>query len=707
MFVRMNILTVALLRCSTTKAMPKVSVVTALFNRSRFLRPRVASILQQTLRDFEWIVMDDHSTDGTFERFYRMTRSDRRVMVFRNASNMGQGLTTKKGFELASGEYIYVTDDDDACHPTFLERMITLLDAHPWVGLAYCRHLWMDAKGGTWASWPPRRGYVRPGEAEFRRLLRANYIHSPSSILRQEAAHRAAVFNTFVPPIYVDYHMYLKTCLVSDVAFLAEPLAYYRVHAAQIMKTKLERADFVARQEKDTFDLLEDVFAHLPEDRRSLRCLEQAALWYAADNLRWDFARIQRQGATEKASALEAVVLRRVPGYPIARLRPGAIARTVLGMREAGLRLVKRATYVAPTRPERDRDAALLARDGERAPIGTNARPADSFQRLSRAPDRRPDYARSVSVIVCVRDQADALDACLTQLIQLRCPERTALEVVVVDNRSSDNARGVVDHHRNRSRIPLRYVLEPVHGLSRARNRGIRSTCGDLIAFLDADCLATTDWIVNICAEFEAHPTASIVGGRVELYDPRDRSVTTKRTKHHELLTEVGQLDGFLHGCNFALRRDVVETIGLYDVRLGKGGAIPSAEDADLVYRAFRAGRKVIYSPNCVVYHNHGRRTTKAQDALLRQYRIGTGAIRMKHALAGDPAMLAWTLREYRRRIAAAAGAVWRTPETGRRQFQELGQYLLGAILYFRCRRLATDTEPHDQHEASSRARAA
>ena len=99
--------------------MPKVSVVTALYNRSRYLRPRVESIRQQTFRDFEWIVIDDHSTDGTFEQFQRLTRSDRRILLLRNAANIGQGLTTKKAFDLARGEYIYLADADDVCHPLF------------------------------------------------------------------------------------------------------------------------------------------------------------------------------------------------------------------------------------------------------------------------------------------------------------------------------------------------------------------------------------------------------------------------------------------------------------------------------------------------------------------------------------------------------------------------------------------------------------
>jgi glycosyltransferase involved in cell wall biosynthesis len=662
--------------------MPKVSVITALYNRSRFLWPRVESIVQQTLRDFEWIVIDDHSTDATFERFVRLTRSDRRILALRNARNIGQGPTTRKAFDLARGEYIYLTDDDDACHPTFLERMVGLLDAHPNLGLAYCGHRFMDARGGVWGGWPPRAGYLRSGEAEFRALLRRCHIRSPTSVLRRAAFERAAGFRTFVPPHNVDYHSYLKVCLVADAAFLGEPLAYYRLHPDQSRKSKFKSGDVVAVQERDSFDLISDVFRHLPADRRHLAELEREALWAAADSLLFSLLRLRREGMGETARALEAMICRRLPDYPIRRLRPGPIRMARLQGREIGLGLLRRATYVPPARPERRPDASAGAREQ------LVARAAGS------APAEADRAVGSVSIIVCVRDQAEALDACLDRLVRLQPPERAEVEIVVVDNRSLDQARRVVERPRPGARFPIRYLLEPVPGLARARNRGVRSVRSEVVAFLDADCLAAADWIARICEEFDADPHASILGGRVELYDRRDRNVTIKGTTHRQVMAAVGQLDGFLHGCNFAFRRRVVETIGLFDVRLGKGGPARSAEDADFVYRGFRAGLKVAYSPLCVVAHNHGRRTPAAEDALRRIYRIGTGAVRTKHALAGDRAMLAWAVQDYLRCLRAALRATIGHGERDRPRLRQLAHYLLGAALFLRYRHLASDSEP-------------
>ena len=329
--------------------MPKVSIITALYNRSRYLRPRAQSILQQTFRDFEWIVIDDHSTDDTFERFDRLTRSDRRVLALRNAANIGQGPTTRKAFELARGDYVYLTDDDDLCEPTFLERMVALLDARPDVGLAYCGHRYIDGRGGTWNGWPPRRQSPwRSGAAEFRALLRCCHIQSPCSIIRRVAAERAGVFRTFVPPSYVDYHLCLKTCLAADVAFVAEPLVAYRIHADQATRLNLARADFLARQEMDSFDLVEDLFAHLPDDRGALAGLRSEGLWYAAERLRPFFRLMRRLGQVDNARALQAVVRRRVPDYPLARLDPGPVGAIGPALQETLVRALRRATYRPP-----------------------------------------------------------------------------------------------------------------------------------------------------------------------------------------------------------------------------------------------------------------------------------------------------------------------------------------------------------------------
>lgn len=91
-----------------------------------------------------------------------------------------------------------------------------------------------------------------------------------------------------------------------------------------------------------------------------------------------------------------------------------------------------------------------------------------------------------------------------------------------------------------------------------------------------------------------------------------------------------------MHGCNMIIGRPVFERVGLFDVRLGAGTALRSAEDIDLLYRAFKAGVPISYDPDLVVFHHHGRTSLAEVDKLMHDYVVGYGAFAMKHLLDGD-----------------------------------------------------------------------
>ena len=115
------------------KKYPKVSVVTAMYNHKPYLRRRVDSILNQTFQDWEWIIVDDCSLDGSFEFAQELTRHDSRITVLQNDTNCHIAQTNQRGIDLACGEFLYRTDSDDYCADTFLERMCAVLDQNPQV----------------------------------------------------------------------------------------------------------------------------------------------------------------------------------------------------------------------------------------------------------------------------------------------------------------------------------------------------------------------------------------------------------------------------------------------------------------------------------------------------------------------------------------------------------------------------------------------
>jgi len=241
--------------------------------------------------------------------------------------------------------------------------------------------------------------------------------------------------------------------------------------------------------------------------------------------------------------------------------------------------------------------------------------------------------AVDVSVIVCTRDRSEALARLLERLEHLVVPDGLRWELIIVDNASTDNTASMLASVQ--SPLPMRVVQERIPGLSRARNAGIAAARGDLLLFTDDDCLPDARWLATVREEFSRAPSLDVLGGRVELFDQRDRPTTTRTSRERGEISVAFNLDGII-GCNLSVRRSALAAIGPFDVGLGGGTGAGAGEDVDFVYRGLRAGLRVEYSPDALVYHNHGRRTDAQVRALTRAYTVARGAIFCKYVMAGD-----------------------------------------------------------------------
>jgi len=238
-----------------------------------------------------------------------------------------------------------------------------------------------------------------------------------------------------------------------------------------------------------------------------------------------------------------------------------------------------------------------------------------------------------ISVIVCTRNRAKSLGKCFEALLALKL-EGIALELIVVDNGSSDDTKSVISELQNRALFPVRYIHEPKTGLSHARNSGLNQSSADVILFTDDDCYVAPDWVQAAAGIFRTGEP-KLVGGRIELFNKKHLPITIKTDMVGEQLASTASIFGFIHGANFGFTRAVVNAIGLFDVRLGAGTKLKAAEDTDFVYRAFVAGIPVFYDPSMAVSHDHGRSTQQEKHHIEHGYRVGQGAMLAKYALAG------------------------------------------------------------------------
>ncbi|MFN3512261.1 MAG: glycosyltransferase family 2 protein [Phenylobacterium sp.] len=245
-----------------------------------------------------------------------------------------------------------------------------------------------------------------------------------------------------------------------------------------------------------------------------------------------------------------------------------------------------------------------------------------------------------ISVIVATRNRAGQVAPALESIVAAaQGAPAVEVEVVLVDNGSTDETAAVVAAEA--TRCPLRVIpaMEPEPGLSRARNLGLQKATGDVIAFTDDDCRMTPAYFADLARHYRKLEGPFVLGGRVELGDPADLPFTIKTDDQPARLGGEVHPGGFVHGANMTAPREVFDLVGRFDVRFGAGGRFQSAEDTDFLVRARRAGVPVLYAPDMAVRHFHGRRTLAEVRKLSRAYQLGNGALLAKHWRA-DPMLL-------------------------------------------------------------------
>lgn len=111
--------------------MPRVSVLMSVFNREKTVARAIDSILAQTFRDFEFIICDDGSSDGSLRILEEYAQRDSRIVVIRNEKNLGLPASLNRCLEVAKGEYVARMDDDDYSYPTRFQIQVDFLDERP------------------------------------------------------------------------------------------------------------------------------------------------------------------------------------------------------------------------------------------------------------------------------------------------------------------------------------------------------------------------------------------------------------------------------------------------------------------------------------------------------------------------------------------------------------------------------------------------
>jgi len=210
--------------------MPKVSVVIPTYNRADYICETIDSVLNQTYKDFELVVVNDGSTDDTKKKLEKYGSKIKLI----EQPNSERAVARNNGVKNSTGEYIAFLDSDDIWIEDKLEKQVKFLDENNDYILVYGQcHRIDDTSNKIKIAKRQLEGYS--GEI-FEKLLMRNLVVSPTPVVRREYFEKTNGFQTRYIP-YEDWEFWVRFSLLGKFYYIDEPLAYYRIHPGQSVQT--------------------------------------------------------------------------------------------------------------------------------------------------------------------------------------------------------------------------------------------------------------------------------------------------------------------------------------------------------------------------------------------------------------------------------------------------------------------------------------
>lgn len=246
-----------------------------------------------------------------------------------------------------------------------------------------------------------------------------------------------------------------------------------------------------------------------------------------------------------------------------------------------------------------------------------------------------------LSVIICTYNRSSLLEDSLISYLETEFFDDPSVELIVVDNNSTDDTEKVVRRFMSRN-LCIRYVKEENQGLSYARNRGIEEAKGEVLAFVDDDVFFDKNWVSAVLEEFKKGEAPCCIGGKVVPHFENDMPGWIRRLPpdlrslvymYLGVPAEGDVENNFDYpdhpfGVNMACRKSVFSEVGGFTVGLGRIGTnLLSGEETEFFYRVHRIGCGVKYVPRAKILHRVPEARTKPEWFILRQYWQGRSMV--------------------------------------------------------------------------------
>lgn len=665
---------------------PLVSVVVPAYDAADFIEKALQSVLNQSYRNIEVIVVDDGSTDETAEVVRAVMQSDSRVKLLQQG-NGGIASARNLAIRHSHGEFIAPLDADDVWLPNNLENLVScMLSAPPSVAVVYTWSMDIDENDRPTGQFHASniQGYV------YQTLLCHYFLANAVSVLiRRSHFDRVGSYNPDFQRCE-DWNLMARLARKYEFRVVREFGVLYRKRSESMTHSydsmALGQAMMVkAAQHADAYvprfvnALSASLFyGYLAQQSLEQRDADSALEWLlraAKTNWLVSVLRLRTYSClvrsawmkiTGKAlvqaeeTTFDELAVATLPASEAQKTitPPRSTRDTTNGLQPAislppthkllfklltqdvlhfAIQLVCGLQFVFHSRKEAGTSQALEKLSGHRSFTFANR---ESIAEMIRCSDQLPILPRlsnefSVSIIIPTRDRPEDLRNCLLSLSAQRTDRR--IEIIAIDNNpQSDLTPQVLSEFPS-----VKLVTEWRRGASYARNAGIIASSGDICVFIDDDIVAPADWLENLIAPLANGEVGAVTGNVMpyELDSPTaklfegyanggfnrgfSRWAADPQWFHSH---KIGGAKTWLLGGsgNAAIRRYLLDNcdIGMFQTHIGAGTPAGSSEDTYMFYKIIKMGYSVEYEPTAYSWHKH-RQTMKALRHQLFNYSKG------------------------------------------------------------------------------------
>lgn len=637
-----------------------VSVVLPVYNGEDYVSKAIDSILQQSYKYFELIIINDGSKDKTADILDRYAKVDHRIKVV-HQENCKIPRTLSRGFKLANGEYHTWTSADNILPENFLEKMVSDLKCDENIGMVYANMRLIDAEGQVifnhgWYEEPKSSGNVMLPKSAMELNVYPNNTIGAAFMYRAKVTKLLGDYSSYKHTLE-DYDYWMKVNSLFELKHVTfdEPIYDYRWHDKSLTALDQELGITSNRYKLMVLDDFRRDFYLTP-----LIWIIEGDASEAKEFKDYILAKGHLAVGREEIDAIMGLNL----ATPVCYLyiKTGEVHDFEFIKSDASLSiytiLIEKSEQSTNTfvvdypwdlkikdkeNSKKDNNYDFFAQDLNVlfALINTKVK-NDHLYRIEAVIESELVYNKKLSVIICTYQRSEKLSNAIKSVIE-QSLEPAEYEIVVVNNDYlNDDIHQLVHEFRmtyNLDESYLRYMEAPLKGLSFARNVGLFGAKGEVILYIDDDAIANPNLLEETVKGFSDRPDIGVMGGSIILSLQGERPEAVKSgteafwsqliVEGEEIIESNFQWE-FPYGANFAVRHAALMRIGGFRSAYGrKGNDYAGGEEIVVSFMMREIGYKVGLNPKMKVIHDvdtsrytveHVRKTMR--NSILTNYQL-------------------------------------------------------------------------------------